>query len=117
MAIKALNPFEASWWTPPSQKDDPNPTRFKLKGLDGTQNGYVAPELQIDEHGRVRGISGKGIELALTYGLIDWENFENDKGPVKFNRANFGLIPYDLRVDIALEVLVRSAPDEDARKN
>lgn len=117
MTIKALNPFEPVWYTPKSEAGQDNPTRFRLKGLDGAAMGYVAPELIVDDHGHVRNMTGKGIDLVLAYGLIDWENFSDDKGQVRFNRSRFGAIPYDLRSELASEVMILSQPSEDERKN
>lgn len=117
MAIKALNPFAPSWYTPKEEEGSDNPTRFKIRGLDGEQMSYVGAELVFDASGNIRNISGKGIELALGYGLVDWENFENDDGPVKFNRANFRLIPYHLRLELAVQIVARSVPNEEERKN
>ncbi len=118
MAIKALNPFEPDWYKPAVENGAEHPTRFKLKGLNGTQMNYISPELTVEPlTGKVTGISGKGIELALGFGLVDWENFDNDKGPVRFNRANFANIPSDLQAELVVEILRRSQPDEAARKN
>lgn len=112
---KALNPFEPSWYVPESDRGLEQPTRFRLRGLDGEKIGYVAPEFIIQD-GAVRNLTGRGVELALNYGLIDWENFTNDQGPVRFNRRNFTLIPHELRVELAGEILALSAPDDEEKK-
>lgn len=117
MAIKAINPMEPEWYTPQSEEGQENPTRFRLRGMDGDAMGYIAPEFVIDDHGRVKNLTGKGIALALNYGLVDWENLSNDKGQVKFNRSNFRLLPYDLRAELASQIIILSAPSEDERKN
>lgn len=116
MAIKALNPFEPTWYTPKSEQGQDNPTRFRIRGLDGQQKSYVAAEFQTDDHGVMKNLA-RGIDLALQYGLLDWENLANDKGPVKFSPANFRLLPAELREELALEIWNLSAPTEDARKN
>lgn len=117
MAIKALNPLDPVWYIPRIEVGQENPTRFRIRGLDGQAMGYVAPEFIVDEHHNIKNITGKGIDLALTYGLVDWENVANDKGDVKFNRARFGLLPYDIRSELAVEIVKLSAPSEDERKN
>lgn len=114
--MKVLNPFAPDWYTPKDEEAAPNPARFKLRGLDGNQLGYVAPEMRLDERGQLVGLSGKGTELALAYGLLDWEGIENDRGPVAFAPGNFALLPYDLRAELAVQVLVRSAPSEAEKK-
>lgn len=117
MAIKALNPMEPQWYTPASEAGQENPTRFRVKGLDGETMGYIAPEFIVDDHGRVKSLTGKGIELALNYGLVDWENLSNDKGAVKFGRHSFRLLPYDMRAELASQIVILSSPTEDERKN
>jgi hypothetical protein len=114
--VKVLNPFAPDWYTPKDEQTAPSPARFKLRGLDGNQLGYVAPEMRVDERGQIAGMSGKGIELALAYGLVDWEGIENDRGPVAFAPANFALLPFDLRTELAMQVLIRSVPSEAEKK-
>lgn len=117
MAIKALNPFAARWYTPHAEEGQENPTRFKIRGLDGTEQGYVTPELIVDEAQQmVTGMTGKGLEITLRYGLKDWENFENDKGVVAFSPANFGLIPFEIRVELALQIVAASYVDPAEKK-
>jgi hypothetical protein len=105
--MKALNPFAAFWYTPRSEQGADKPTRFKIRGLDGAQQGYIAPELLFDER-TLKGMTGKGMELALGYGLVDWENFENDQGPLACAPTNFALIEYGTRVELAMQILAAS---------
>lgn len=106
MAIKALNPFTPFWYTPMAEQGVDNPTRFQIRGLDGTQQGYMQPELTVDRATRmVTGLSGRGLELALQYGLLGWENFSKDEGPVSFTPRNFALIDIALRTELAMTIL------------
>lgn len=117
MAIKALNPFAPAWYTPRAELGSPNPTRFKIRGLDGTEQGYLVPELTIDPVLRtISGMTGKGLELALAYGLLDWENFANDKGPVAFVPGNFNLIDYKTRIELAMQILTASYVQPEEKK-
>lgn len=117
MAIKALNPFAAFWYTPRVEDGAPNPTRFKIRGLDGTEQGYLVPELEFDTTARmIKGMTGRGLELALGYGLVDWENFANDRGPVAFVPANFGMLDYALRVELAMQILTASYVQPEEKK-
>ena len=111
--IKALNPFAPFWYTPRAEAGAEHPTRFKLRGLDGNQFIYIAPELIVKDQ-MTRGVTGKGLELALGYGLVDWENFSNDAGPIACVPQNFGLVEYLLRVELAMQILSASyvAPEE-----
>ena len=117
MAIKALNPFAPFWYTPALEKDAPNPTRFKIRGLDGAEQGYISPELRLDESSRmVIGMTGRGLELALRYGLVDWENFANDSGPVVCVPPNFPLIDYGTRCELAMKILGASYVSPEEKK-
>jgi len=105
--IKALNPFAPFWYTPREEAGADKPTRFKIRGLDGNQQSYLYPEL-ILEGKSLKGMTGKGLEIALGYGLLDWENFANDQGPVAFVPANFALVEYVLRIELAMQILAAS---------
>jgi hypothetical protein len=115
--MKALNPFAPFWYTPPAEEGAPKPTRFKIRGLDGVEQGYIAPELRFDETGRMlTGFSGKGLEVALGYGLVDWENFANDAGQVAFSPRNFGLIDFNTRVALAMQIMGASYVQPEEKK-
>lgn len=117
MAIKAFNPFAPFWYTPREEEGAQNPTRFKLRGLNGTEQGYIGPELRFDEGGRsLRGLTGKGLEVALQHGLLDWENFANDHGKVVFTPLNFALVPHPLQVELAMQILGASYVQQEEKK-
>lgn len=118
--MKALNPFAPFWYTPREDADNPSPTKFKLQGLNGEQMGFISPEfiLGTSPSGSpmITGITGKGVVLALDYGLLDWENFANDAGPIAFARANFSLMPYALRTELAFQIVLASHVPDSAKK-
>lgn len=114
--MKALNPFAPFWYVPECDRDAEHPTRFKLRGLNGDQMGYVAPELHLSELQRIDGISGKGIAIALGHGLLDWENLEGATGPLPFTQANAALLPHDVRTELAMRILIASSPGEEEKK-
>ena len=117
MTIKAMNPLAPTWYTPRGEQGQPNPTRFKIRGLNGGEHGYIVPELTLDPIGRmVVGISGKGIDLALNYGLLDWENLANGAGPLAFNPANFGLMEHALRVELAWQIIAATHVQPEEKK-
>ena len=117
MSVKALNPFAPFWYTPEADQGSENPTKFKIRGLNGSEIGYVSPEFVIDDAQRmVTGMSGKGIDLTLRYGLLDWENFENDNGKVKFSPNNFALIPHLTRVELAMQIIAASYVSDEEKK-
>lgn len=113
--MKALNPMAAFWYTPRGEEGAERPTRFKIRGLDGTQQGYVYPELKIDGK-MVIGMTGKGLELTLEYGLVDWENFANDQGPVPFTRQNLGMIDYAVRAELAMQIIAAGHVKPEEKK-
>jgi len=117
MTLKALNPFAPFWYTPREEEGSEHPTRFKIQGLNGEQMGYIAPEFILDPQTKaISALTGKGIEVALNFGLVDWENFSNDNGPVMFARSNFGLMPHRLRGELAFQVIIASYVAQDAKK-
>jgi hypothetical protein len=121
MAMKALNPMAPFWFTPDSEErteaEESKRTKFKIRGLDGEQLGFIQPELRFTEDGRsLVGMSGKGVVLALQFGLLDWENVANDQGPVAFSPANFRLLPMSARDSLALKILVASYVQEPEKK-
>ena len=113
--MKALNPFAPFWYTPRAEASAEKPTRFKLCGLDGSQQGYIQPEYIIGDR-MVTGLTGKGLDLALSYGLKDWEHFENAQGPVACVPANFGLIDIVTRIELAMQIIAASYPTPEEKK-
>lgn len=118
--MKALNPFAAEWYTPAEDKESENPTRFKIRGLNGSQVGYVQPEmiLGVNDEGTpmLTGLTGKGVDVTLNLGLVDWENFANDFGSVKFSQHNFGLIDVKTRTELALQIIAKSFATAEEKK-
>jgi len=116
---KAQNPFAPEWYTPAEDQGKENPTRFKVRGLDGAEMGYVQPEMLLDTDGAqpmLSGLTGKGLEQTLKHGLLDWENFSNDSGPLKFSPHNFRLIDLRLRTELALKIISMSFVSEEEKK-
>jgi hypothetical protein len=114
---KALNPFAPFWYVPREDKDSPNPSKFKLQGLNGEQMGYIAPEFILDPQSKmIQNLTGKGIETALSFGLLDWENYGNAAGPIAFSHGNFGLMPHGLRGELAFQIIIASHVHPTAQK-
>ncbi len=117
MAIRALDPMVPFWHTPAGQGDDPKPTRFRLRGLDGGQFSEVLMEARFDDAGKFLGDSARSLELSLKYGLLGWENFCNAEGEVPFASDNFRLIDFSTRMAISAEIWKASKVSEAERKN
>lgn len=109
MAIKTINPIAPEWYTPRSEEGADCPARFRIRGLNGSEMGYVMPELIVDEANQlVTGATGKGLDMILRYGLKDWEHVEGEGGGVAYAPSNFALLPHEVRVELALQIIVRS---------
>lgn len=117
--IRAQNPLTPYWFTPEDQSDGEEATRFKIQGLNGIQFADLAPDLAQDAEGNIININGKGVRLCCRYGLVDWEHFDNDNGPVKFGKnmtANMACIPYDVLMELAVEIITASQVTEQEKK-
>ena len=118
MTISALNPVDPFWFTPDSEEDEENPTRFKIRGLLGDEQSQITPEIIFDAEGRFKSISGEGIRKALKFGLIAWENFSNDKGEMSCKPGNHKFMTHSLRFDLVIAILNASIMgDDDAKKS
>lgn len=105
----SMNPF---WFVPESEKDDPTPTRFRIKGLTSAQKIDVNSEVDM-ANGT---ISLKGCLLAFKYGLLGWDNFDasfNEKNA----RANLDALPAEVVYEIAGRIIDGSEPSEEQVKN
>ncbi len=111
MPIKPINNLSPDWFTPDSEKDETMPTRFKIKPLDGEQYMSVMLETKTDPDGNLS-LSSAGMNMALKYGLVGWENFDTP-----FSKANFGKIPAIVLISIASEIVNRSTLGGEQEKN
>lgn len=83
---KALDPIVPFWWTPDSEKDNPTPTSWKIRPLNGIQKIEVNTELKMGPLGLI--ISAAGVRTVLRHGLLGWKNFADSTGPVEFDEKN-----------------------------
>ncbi|MCH7882127.1 MAG: hypothetical protein IIB69_11260 [Proteobacteria bacterium] len=130
MGIKAQNQFSPEWFTPidvdeldrdieGDATDEGEPrARFKIRGLTGSQQAEIMPGVDISADGSAS-ISGPSMSLLLKYGLLDWENFEDATGPVRFdkiNRINQDRLDYPVQVQLAGKIFALTFPDDDDKK-
>ena len=117
MAIVAISGFMPVDYILNSDKDSGNPTVFKLKPLTGTEYLEVASEFSFSPEGDTK-LSGKGMRLAIKYGLTGWTNFldENDR-QVKFSKGNIDKIPPVALMELTNAILEQSEAGEDLSKN
>lgn len=120
MTIQALTAFTATWYTPASEADADAPARFKVRGLTGSQQAEVSPEIELTANEDVK-ISGRAMFLLLKFGLVDWEGLESDGGPVRFGKntkVNQDLLPYPLQIELAGRIFELTYPaPEDKKKS
>ena len=117
MAIKATDGLTAEWYTPESEKEDEAPTQFHLKPFNGEKYNYIWAELFADSEGDVK-ISGKGVELALKFGLIGWRNMlSSNNSELAFKPNNFKHIPQNIRLEIASHLIDISTLTDGDEKN
>jgi hypothetical protein len=102
------------WYSP--EGDTADATRFKIRPLDGAEFGEIADYVTIREGGQPM-ILAAGRDRCLKAALIDWENFNDLTGPVKFTPHNMRRIPHEYRVAIVNRILAISTLSEDEEKN
>ena len=115
MPINAIEGLAPEWYTPPGQ-DEENPTRFKVRPLDGAEFGEVADAVKFTDTGSPY-ITSAGRDRALVLALTDWENFNDSKGPMLYTRNNMRLIPHETRVAIVNRILAISTLTGEQEKN
>ena len=117
MAITAISKLTTADYIPERNKDIGDPTVFKLKPLSGRRYMEIMPELKTDENGETS-VSGKGLWMAIKFGLVGWDNFYDEDGKeLKFNMINIEKIPPVTLIDLAGEIINRSEVGAEERKN
>lgn len=119
MAIRAADPITPFWYTPDSEKNKENPTRFHLKPLNGVEMFEVRSRIRLEDGQYVT--TADCARTVLRAGLLGWDNFDCASGPVPFDAAdrarNVEHIPFALVAELFSEIVNRSALSETARKN
>lgn len=116
--LKALNPLKAEWYTPMAERGERDATEFLLRPLSGVELFEV--ELYRDENNQPA-VTERGGRALLKYGLQGWKNFNDDAGPVEFNKdrpeTNLDRLPGPIASELAVELWVRSRLTDEQRKN
>jgi len=117
MASVTINKLSLRDYILPSQADDTNPTRYKIRPMNGMEHMDVLSITDLDENGHMR-YKGPALKKVINYGLKGWENLLNSDGEeVKFSPAEINnLSPIDLHY-IATEIINISELTGDERKN
>lgn len=120
MAIKAKSPLAPYWYIPKSEKESANPTKFRLRTLDGLE--YQDVDLYRDTKTGNWRATQSGVRSVLGAALLDWENMLDGQGsPLAFNAHDKGkslsVIPAEILSELFWEVVMKSALDEGQEKN
>lgn len=98
------------WYTPESERDSAQPTRFHIRPLTGEELEMVLPELY--QVGTELRITPAGSRTVISCAILNWENFN-----VEYKRENFKLIPRDIRQELVDVIVDKSFLSETERKN
>lgn len=120
MAIKAKSPLAPWWYTPKAEEGSANPTRFRLRSLDGLE--YQDIDLHRDTKTGNWRATASGVRSVLGAALLDWENMLDEQGaPLAFNVQDKGkslsVIPAEILSELFWEVVTKSSLSEDQEKN
>jgi len=117
MAITASAPITEVEYIVEDDREDENPTRFKLKPMDGQQYMGVMADGNIDQDG-LMSFSERTMKNTLRYGLVNWDNLHDAEGKaIKFSRLNFGRLPVGVLTELFSEIIRLSSLSEDDSKN
>lgn len=111
----AMSGIAEESYTLQHQEGEPNAAVFRLKPLDGFEYMEVMTELVRTETGAR--FTGKGLGIAVKYGLVGWENFPSHDNPLPFNTGNIKKIHGIYLSELADKIINMSVPDEDTVKN
>lgn len=120
MAIKAKSPLAPYWYTPKDEKGSANPTRFKLRPLDGLESQDI--ELHKDDRGGFH-TNATSARAVLGHAVQDWENMLDPATgePLKFNvqdkAESLRLLPNEIVSELFWEVFFKSSLSEEQEKN
>lgn len=78
MSIKAIGHFEPEWYTLESERNEENPARFKLRGLNGSEQAQIMPEI-IQDDSEMQ-LSARALAMLIEFGVLDWENITDNDG-------------------------------------
>lgn len=118
MAMRLAGSLAATWLTLEStDPDDSNPPAFLLQPLTQVQTMEVVADGTITEGGRFIPSHAGRVKL-LGWGVKNWRNVENANGvPAEFKPGSWQQLPWNTQIELADQIMARSALPEDERKN
>jgi len=116
MKYTALENFDKYWFTPEGQEEG-DEARFYLQPLYTPQAERLKENAIINKKNMITGFTANAIEQCLKENLLNWENYQNSKGDVKFNQTEFRKMPMFFRSEIVSELYLKNAIPENIEKN
>lgn len=116
MAIIAVDPAQKHSFIPEREKEESAPTKFFFTAMtEGEKVNFVS--MGISEGKQASIPQGFFVDLVKDH-LTGWENF-NDKGgnPIKFSRTHIERIPWEIQIEIGMEIFNTSGLTEKEEKN
>lgn len=111
--IKGLKKVAPVWYTPEAEKDEDNPTRFKLRPLTPSES-EACMNAKPGELVFPPSVRSKIIQ----HGLVDWENVpDGNGGLIECIPMNYDEISIELRGELSGEIISMSILSEEERKN
>lgn len=108
----SLRKLTAVWYVPEDYKGEDNPPRFKIRPLNSEEYADIA--MGATDTGDGVSIGSSGIKKAVRAGLVDWENIgENEP----FSLSKISLLPTDIYMEVASEIISISSLQENEIKN
>ncbi len=117
MTITAFSGLAPEKYIPRSEREEDSPAEFTLKPLNGLEYMEVIGQLINDEDLGWQ-ITGRGLRIAISYGVIGWTEFNDADGKeIKFSKNNVKLLPSVILGELADKIINISEIGEAERKN
>lgn len=117
MAIRAARVLQPEWYTPEDQKDDPQPTRFKIRPLNQLELMEITDVSQITADGDIV-LTAAARKRLVELGVTDWENFPDAETgePIECSAAGKRRIPIGYLNDLSFQIFERTALTLEEKK-
>ena len=116
MTIIANDIITTTWYTPKSEIGESEPTRFKIKPLNGSRALEVRSDITFDDDGSAL-LTGRALNIAIKHGLVDWDNFVDSDGKgIPFSVYASDFLSASMRQELASEIIKTTSFDGSEKK-
>ena len=115
MALTLKSSLGSEWYTLEGQDEEESPARVKVKPLNGEQVDQAMEGAIFEDDGAA--LTSRGVKSALRNGIVDWENINNESGPIACKFTNHQCLPWARRIELANAIINRSNLREEEQKN